>query len=130
MGTFAQTGISWNDAQHNCSLKGGDLATIYDEATNTFVNELLESSNAWIGAFRVGPSVEPKPRNDQWTWIDGSPLDYSNWVYNQPDNWCIGGVWCIVKGDYCGMINRWKTEGLWNDAPCEWQGITHYVCQL
>jgi len=117
---FEQTGLSWSDAQHNCRLHGGNLAMIYDESTNTFINDLLEGSMAWIGAIRVGPLVEPKPRNDQWTWNDGSPLDYSNWVYNQPDD---------TTDENCGMINRWKNEGLWNDASCNYT-IANYVCQL
>ena len=77
-------------------------------------------SMAWIGSFRVGPLEK---RNDQWTWIDGSPITFSNWASeNQPSN---GG-----GDEFCGMVNRWKTEGLWNDAPCDWMNIQNFVCQL
>jgi len=128
--TFTQTqtqiGISsWMDAQQNCTLYGGDLATIYDEATDAFINNLLStstglvSSNAWIGIIRVGPLVDPKPRNDQWIWIDGSPLEYSNWAYNQPD--------FDDKREFCGTMTA---GGLWNDVPCYSQDIPNYVCQL
>ena len=77
---------------------------------------------AWIGAFRVGPLVDPRPLNSQWTWNDGSPLNYSNWnkQYNQPDN--SGG------DEFCGHINRWDTVGLWNDAPCSF-ALEDFVCQ-
>jgi len=119
---FTKSKITWMDAQSRCNEHGGNLAMNHDEATNTFINHLLGGSMAWIGAKRVGPLVDPKPRNDQWTWIDGSPLDYSNWVSGQPNN--------AGKIEYCGMINRWKSEGLWNDAPCNWPEITRYVCQL
>jgi len=122
---FEQTEVSWTDAQRNCRLYGGNLAMIYDESTNTFINDLIEGSMAWIGAIRVrsGNRVDdPKPWNYQWTWNGGSPLDYSNWVSGQPNN--------AANIEYCGMINRWKTEGLWNDAPCDWPEITNYVCQL
>ena len=67
--------------------------------------------------------VDPKPRNDQWTWINGSPLEYSNWVSNQPD-------FMFNNGEFCGMMNRWSTEGLWNDGQCGSEDVPNYVCQL
>ena len=75
---------------------------IFDPETNEVVNSVSGGKRVWIGAHRVGPLVDPKPRNDQWTWIDGSPLEYSNWVSNQPDNWVSPGKY---DGEYCGMIN-------------------------
>ena len=77
---------------------------------------------AWIGSFRVGPLVNPRPLNSQWTWIDGSPLDYFNWDKNnnQPDN--SGG------NEFCGHINRWGNVGFWNDAPCT-ATLEDFVCQ-
>ena len=80
--------------------------------------------NAWVGLIRIGPLVNPKPLNSQWAWIDGSPLDYSNWVFGQPDN---------NNGDeFCGQINRWGNSGLWNDVTCNDTTISeaeNFICE-
>ena len=76
--------------------------------------------NAWVGLIRIGPLVNPKPLNSQWAWIDGSPLDYSNWVSGQPDN--------SKSNEFCGHINRWGNSGLWNDASCT-ATTDDFVCQ-
>ena len=94
---------------------------IFDEETNDFVKSITGGSRAWVGAHRVGPLVDPKPRNDQWTWIDGSSLDYSNWYDGEPNN---------LRGDeFCLEVNAGES-GKWNDAPCDYVGIDYYVCQL
>jgi len=111
--------VNWMDAQYDCRQHGGNLAIIHDEETNTFVNEITGGSMAWIGSFRVGPLVNPKPLNSQWTWNDGSPLNYSNWYNGQPD----------MGHEFCGHINRWDTAGLWNDNRCNSTMMEDFVCQ-
>ena len=96
---------------------------IFDDETNDFVKSITGGSRAWVGAHRVGPQVDPKPRNDQWTWIDGSPLDYSNWSPGQPDNYGV------VGDEFCLEVN-FGSSGKWNDAPCDYAGIDYYLCQL
>ena len=100
--------------------KSTDLFRFSSSKIDIFL--ILESSNAWIGIIRVGPLVDPKPRNDQWIWIDGSPLEYSNWAYNQPD--------FDDKREFCGTMSYGSAEGLWDDVPCYSQDIPNYVCQL
>merc|ERR1719245_1950502 len=84
----------WMDAQNSCTNEGGDLAMISDAETNDFVTSVSGGKRVWTGVHRVGPLVDPKPRNDQWTWIDGSPLEYSSWYSGQPDNWYGGDEMC------------------------------------
>ena len=95
---------------------------ISDAETNDFVTTVSEGKRAWFGAHRVGPTVEPKPRNDQWTWIDGSPLEYSSWYSEQPDNWYGGD-------ELCAEMNQFSS-GDWNDFPCDDDRIDHFICQL
>ena len=65
-------------------------------------------------------------RNDQWSWIDGSPIvGNGHWLKNQPDN-AHGGT------EFCGMMN-YNTNGTWNDENCDgleagW--MQGYVCQI
>ena len=65
------------------------------------------------------------PRNDQWSWIDGSPIvGKGHWSKGQPDNYFEGN-------EFCGMMNV-KPIGTWNDAGCGNDGnyIKGYVCQI
>ena len=95
---------------------------IFDEQTNDFVYTVSGDTRAWIGAHRAGPLTDPKPRNDQWTWIDGSAMEFSNWAVNQPDH----------ANEYClEMIN-----GQWNDFPCYNSNnsldmnLDYFICQI
>jgi len=116
--------VSWMNAQYTCRQHGGNLAKIHDEETNTYVNGIAGGLNAWVGLIRIGPLVNPKPLNSQWAWIDGSPLDYSNWVSGQPDN---------NNGDeFCGQINRSGNSGIWNDVTCNDTTISeaeNFICE-
>ena len=48
------------------------------------MNDVAEGTFAWIGAIRIGSAPS---QNDQFTWIDGTPMDYSKWGNPQPDNY-------------------------------------------
>ena len=91
---------------------------ISDAITNDFVKQLTTSS-VWIGAHRVGPKLG---ENGQWTWIDGSPVVYSKWFPNQPDN--------NVADEFCLEMNFGGVHGDWNDAPCDTSIIDHFLCQI
>jgi len=119
---FNEPSISWMDAQYNCANLGGDLAMIFDNQTNNFVYTVSGGQRAWIGAHRVGPLTDPVPRNDQWTWIDGSAVEFSNWSAGQPDN---------HEGDeFCLELNN-GYDYLWNDLPCDSvHNRDYYICQV
>jgi len=114
--------ITWMDAQNTCKTHGGDLAIIHNEQTNKFVNVVAEGNLAWIGAIRVGPAPS---QNDQFTWIDGTPMDYSKWGNPQPDNY---------KGiEIC--VHLLHNSGYWNDYDCNGASHNHlkimdFVCQV
>ena len=93
---------------------------IFDEQTNDFVSTVSGGSIAWIGAHRVGPYTDPIPRNDQFTWIDGSALEFSNWSGGQPDNY--------NGGEFCVEVNRFGPT-TWNDQPCDSKN-DNYICQI
>jgi len=119
-GLFNEPGITWMDAQYNCTKFGGDLAMIFDNQTNEFVYDVSGGQIAWIGAHRVGPEW-----NDQWTWkwtwIDGSAMEFSNWNDGQPDN--------HLGKEFCVEMNR---HGIaqWNDVWCDGDEVDHYICQV
>ena len=40
---------TWDEAEKDCSLKGGHLASIHSAAERSFINNLLPSNHLWIG---------------------------------------------------------------------------------
>ena len=94
---------------------------IFDDQTNDFVSTVSGGSIAWIGAHRVGPLTDPKPRNDQLTWIDGSALEFSNWSEGQPDN--------HNEDEFCVEIN-WNGSATWNDVHCDSNSRNYYICKV
>jgi len=95
---------------------------IFDKQTNNFVNSIRKGQRAWLGAHRVGPKVHPMPRNDQWTWIDGTAMQFSDWssTIPEPDNH-NGNEFCL---------EMWNVNsGQWNDIDCG-SFKDFFICQL
>ena len=68
---------------------------------------------------RIGPN---KLDDSQWSWVDGSPFDYSNWISGKPNN--------AADNEYCLHLNYGGIGG-WNDFQCAAVGreMVAYVCQ-
>lgn len=69
------------DAQKYSEQMGGTLAIIHTSAEQKAISTLLSggvSEQYWLGG---------QLSSEQWTWLDGSLMDYTNWAYNQPDNY-------------------------------------------
>ena len=66
----------WRNFCRSVDPNRGELVSIHDEKTNSFILSLA-SSHFWIGAYRDNTS-------DVFKWLDGSPWDYNNWDVGQP----------------------------------------------
>jgi hypothetical protein len=139
---FADSGVSWSDAQTAAATQSyggltGYLATIPDATVNTFVADNTGASNIWFGA-HVDASDTSYPR--VWKWTDGplaggviSNCDaisgscdfaggtdglngnlYSSWASGEPNN---SGYNAGVpgSGEDAGVTNWGGSAGLWND---------------
>ncbi|XP_027024902.1 galactose-specific lectin nattectin-like isoform X1 [Tachysurus fulvidraco] len=100
-----KTATSWDDAEQNCVIMGGHLASVHNKAEYMFIQALVQNalnSNAqtWLGASDV-------QQEGVWKWTDGSAFDYTNWAGGQPDN--------KNKMENCLMMNY---QACWNDAVC------------
>ncbi|KAK6014446.1 lectin C-type domain protein, partial [Ostertagia ostertagi] len=59
---------------------------------------------------------------DDWFWVDGAPFSYTNWRWNEPNNYS-GDEYCVemYKGGF-------KSPGKWNDYPC-YTKMQSFVCR-
>ncbi|KAL3213831.1 hypothetical protein MRX96_035076 [Rhipicephalus microplus] len=65
-------------ATRHCKSLNGSLVTVLTEKEQKFLMSRLSdaTTNLWIG-------IERLP-NKTWTWMDGNPVTYTNWIIGQP----------------------------------------------
>lgn len=78
----------WFDAEEDCVAFDGHLASIHDGFTNAFLLRLpkqflqpVDARSFWLGGSVGADST------DKWTWSDGTPFTYSNWVKGMQCNY-------------------------------------------
>jgi len=104
--------ITWTSANNNCNDEGGELASIADLKTNSFVKTFVShNKRMYIGGIRSGPN--------SFTWTDGTPCLYTDWSKGQPDN-AHGKEFCT---------EFFNTDKKWNDQPCHHYSSNDYLCQ-
>ncbi|GMT06415.1 hypothetical protein PENTCL1PPCAC_30512, partial [Pristionchus entomophagus] len=103
-----------DDAERECAVEGGHLASIHDFSFNNFVTNLLVSSglnqNAHIGI---------RDYDSKLTWTDGSMYNFQNW----------GSMYPNIFFGYCGQLlgtTEFGNVGQWTNIPCETK--LPYVC--
>ena len=97
--------LNWDQAQTYAESLGGRLVTIDDEAENQWLTSTFGSEMYFIGANDV--AVE-----GNFTWTDGSALNYSNWLPGEPNNWENREDHAVIDGqtgnwlDWDGQVNQ------------------------
>uniref|UniRef100_A0A1I7YKD3 Metalloendopeptidase n=1 Tax=Steinernema glaseri TaxID=37863 RepID=A0A1I7YKD3_9BILA len=82
--TAVITKMNFNEAESYCQSIGGHLFSSHDSATEKYYHYAINyySPNGdhtfWIGLHK------PRGANSQYSWTDGSPLDYKNWANGSP----------------------------------------------
>ncbi|XP_043945453.1 lectin-like [Protopterus annectens] len=102
--------MMWADAEDYCQQLSppGHLASLHSKKTEDSLKELIlniEKSLPWTW---IGGHDMFKDRKFMWT--DGSPLDYTNWLSNEPNNY-------QGTREACMMMN-YADSNQWNDAVC------------
>ncbi|XP_010863392.2 galactose-specific lectin nattectin-like [Esox lucius] len=98
---------TWPDAERNCLILGGNLASVHGPHQYRFLLSVIEKSGkkdqrTWVGA-------NDAIQEGLWLWSDGSRFKYHNWSEGQPSNY---------KGqEHCMEMNYGADRGQ-NDAPC------------
>lgn len=102
-------GANFHDAITICEKTYlAQMATIHSEEEATFLNSLLFEAHqskfsAWIGLVRIN--------NNTFIWLDRSPVDFTNWAPNEPNNW--------NSKNFCAVLSSESSfRGKWYDVSC------------
>lgn len=108
----SHTAVPWNSVADVCRLAHAysKPAAVHDLLANSILYELLNGTEAWIGLSRNSST-------GNFTWADGSAVDYTFWSAHQPGE----GANCVVTGAN-------SVTGQWGTAHC--QRSLPFTCQL
>ena len=87
--------------------KEGDLASVGDHFTNTFLSTIT-SKYVWIGGLR--------DENGDWNWSDGTRWRYNAWAPGQPND-----------ANQNRIAFNFETPGKWNDVDTNSE--KSFICQ-
>lgn len=117
---FCATLVTFEEASERCAEAGGSLASVDDEAQNTFLTEGMQAIDAddfWLS----GTDAE---QEGVWRWadgraffgeaVDGGAAAFAPWDTEQPND---------LNGEDCMR----SVTGLWRDLGCDDE--LSYVCQ-
>ncbi|XP_053713209.1 C-type lectin domain family 4 member K-like isoform X1 [Synchiropus splendidus] len=102
---------SWFDSRSFCVERGADLVVINSKKEQEFTNKFAKIT--WIG-------LSQREDNEQWVWVDGTPLNRSFWAPGEPND-------SGENGENCTEIMKHFMRRSWNDAPC--QENNFWICE-
>ncbi len=127
----------WNEAELHCNSFSpakhfewatvAHLTSINSQAEQDFLYAYWESSreindvssSCWIGFKITGD-------NGDFTWSDESPVTYTNWDFQRPNDALGGNEKCTEMWE---QVYGHKPKS-WNDTPCDQQNHASFICKL
>ncbi|KAG9476571.1 hypothetical protein GDO78_003227 [Eleutherodactylus coqui] len=109
--------LSWFDAKNFCKTIGGDLASISDRDEHQALWTMLLHAGVYRTAFWVG--LLKSNVDEGFEWSDGSPMNYENWAYGEPNNY--------QELEHCGEVNT-DHRLSWNDRHCD--SPQDWICEI
>jgi hypothetical protein len=102
------------DAENEAQAIGGHLVTIRNDAENSWLAQMFNTNEYWIGLTDWGSE-------GTWHWLSGEPVTYTNWDGSQPDNAHAGEDAATLNH----MLNGqpFGLPGIWNDLGNVGYGI-------
>uniref|UniRef100_A0A3Q2GLM5 C-type lectin domain-containing protein n=1 Tax=Cyprinodon variegatus TaxID=28743 RepID=A0A3Q2GLM5_CYPVA len=95
---------SWDEGRQDCLSRGADLVVIKDKDEQDFISRFAKEKT-WIG-------LNDKETEGSWKWVDGTSMNLSFWIKDQPDNGGGDPKW--GKED-CAHV---YAQSQWNDLSC------------
>jgi hypothetical protein len=100
------SGLNWHSSKAFAEQRGLQLAIIRSAEENAFARQGAANNRVWLGAYK-GTECD-----NTFTWIDGTPLTYSNFASGEPNNPCNE------------RALEMQSNGLWYDLG-ETNGLRH-----
>nr|XP_040045604.1 C-type lectin domain family 4 member E-like isoform X2 [Gasterosteus aculeatus aculeatus] len=107
---ISRTSRDWPESKSFCESQGAHLAIILTAEEQTFLWDLLPRghwNSYWFG-------ITDEHTEDQWKWVDGTPLVGGFWEAGEPNNHIDEDCGYIVKTQ---VMERVAIRS-WYDAPC------------
>ncbi|XP_070562479.1 C-type mannose receptor 2-like [Ptychodera flava] len=116
---------TWLGSHAACIDKGGRLAKISDNETQSRIEHLIKENGFdhetyWFDA-------HDQTEEGTWTTYDGERLNYHNWAPGQPDNYGYSNTRCTGIED-CAVVWPKRQSFKWNDALCTKKYA--YICEF
>jgi len=101
--------LTFAAAQDRCEGLGATLAIVPNAASQAFLHTEVGQGFWWLGA-------QQAQGEGAWSWVDGTPLGYTNWGGTQPDD--------VSPGQDClrltfGITDNGWFDGAWDDFFCD-----------
>ncbi|XP_013873418.1 galactose-specific lectin nattectin [Austrofundulus limnaeus] len=105
---FRNTASTWDDAEAACNQFNAHLTSIQGREQYEFLRRLIvettgTNTRTWVGGTNLHNEA-------YWTWIDGTPFDFTDWGPGEPNN--AGG------NERCMDINL-RGQDYVNDENCD-----------
>ncbi|XP_038235199.1 C-type lectin domain family 17, member A isoform X2 [Dermochelys coriacea] len=106
---FSESTKTWHEAKQFCLDTGAQLVIINTKQEQAFMVKSRTTSRVyWLG-------LSDQKMENQWLWVDGSPLNLSFWSTGEPND---------SSNEDCGTM---ATDGRWNDINCYM--TDYWICE-
>eukprot|EP01083_Nonionella_stella_P077526 211764_1 len=116
---YEEDGLDWFAANERCKSEYGTQLTSLHSKDETFLLEgFIGEAKAWIGLVDFdfnGLMPYDTDYNDDWKWIDGSYVQFTNWISND-----------VRTGRDCTFADGHR-DG-WDTEDCHTNKIYFYTC--
>ncbi|WKY06620.1 hypothetical protein Q1695_006644 [Nippostrongylus brasiliensis] len=118
--------ITQPEAKRRCQEKGGQLATIHSKEENDLLYSLSKDPSVTTATYRAYIWIGLEKIDGKFQWLDGSPVDYTNWGPGEPNNY-RGEESCTQFSQLTLSYGSMDPRG-WNDYYC-FEEIRGYACE-
>ncbi|CAK8681517.1 unnamed protein product [Clavelina lepadiformis] len=110
--------LNWFDAVDFCRAQGADLVSIHSATEEEALWNLVSQEGVYSYVyFWIGITAQDESAGYEWT--DGSPVDYTNWDYGEPND--------HNGNEKCGEAGlTWYSY--WNDLNCD--ELRNWACKI